>query len=368
MAKGGSSQPKSREKQVHLARHRFRKRLNRRGKHYGHSAAKYSSGEIKNPKFRLKQKPKGFRNVTLPAKLSQGTRENLERVIEICAEVRHFALDEPVKRLVVDFRDVEEIESSVALMLLAELKRCISYSSSRTYITGTYPNTDAVAQLLSDLGFFQALNVKDPEVKLLDADRTFVKLTQHRQTDAALIDRMLSLFSKEIAFDDQERKTLHLAFLECMDNVRQHAYIWKSNRPHLYKEWWMAGFIDHRQQEIHFLFYDQGLGIPYTIRKRKHRRVLDRVQHWNDADWISRALRRRESRHPSQRRGHGLKRLRRFARVSRRGTTLKIVSNYGCYVLTTDNDEHKLQMKYNLDGTLIQWSLNRASDAGVVYE
>ena len=272
------------------------------------------------------------------------------------------------KRVVVDLHRLENISAGPALMLVSEIKRCSAYSKGRATVTGTYPKSERSREILVKSGFFQAIGVKDPALPESIENRTYVKIEQRSQMEPELAYRLIECFNEMSALSKAERKTLYLAALECMDNVREHAYSLESKTPYLYKEWWLAGYANHETGDIAFIFYDQGRGIPKTIQRRKHQRVVDKLSHWSDADWIQRATRRRESRHPSKRRGHGLKRLKIFGTTTNKSGFLKVISNRGFFALGNDGGVKKSSLNTPLEGSYVEWflrSYNHRKEQGI---
>jgi hypothetical protein len=181
---------------------------------------------------------------------------------------------------------------------------------------------------------------------------------------AAVADDLLDRFCEEVPLDQDDRKRLHVALLECMDNVYQHAYAADSLVPHLYKEWWMAGYTDHEENLVSFIFFDQGAGIASTIKKRKHKRILTTLSGWTDSHWIDRAIRKPESRFSSKRRGHGLEKLKKFLERTEMTGELIVMANTGQVILAAGKMPALDTLGVAIEGTLVVWSLKGVSASG----
>lgn len=365
MSGKGRQGPNDRWRQMALSRKRGTKRQARKGKIYDPYSWSLKKHVPKpNPRIRLKGKARGTKMIEFPGEVLFGTPEEVDLAVGLISELRSSALDGSFKRIVIDHSKLERLAPEVALLLLAEIQRCEAYCRSRTKITGIYPQSHDVAELLTEIGFFDALGIKAPVLPATHKPRTYVRIERHNKATARLAHSLLECFSKEFTFDDDDRKRLHVALVECMDNVFEHAYKFSSKEPYLYKEWWLVGYADHSDSSIGFMFYDQGAGIPKTIRRRKKRRVLDRLSGWTDANWIHRAVRKQISRHRSGRRGHGLEKLKRFLdRLDVEGS-LRVLANRGdVEFFTSGKPARVVDLDRALDGTLIVWKLRGESRA-----
>ncbi|QNN46529.1 hypothetical protein H9L17_15430 [Thermomonas brevis] len=312
----------------------------------------------KNPKFHVKGKSRGKKVIEFPDSLTIESEQDVNVVVSLLGSIREAALKGHFKRIVLDHSGVRVMSPEVALMLVAEIQRCEAYCGTRTVITGTHPREHAVTELLSEIGFYEALSIKEPVLPKAYQSRTYVQVERRNKTLPKVVDSLLECFAKVFEFDDADRKRLHVALIECMDNVFEHAYDPKSHLPHLYKEWWLIGYADHQQSAIGFAFYDQGAGIPATIRKKKSERVLQKLVGWSDGQWIDRAVRRPISRHNSKRRGHGLDKLKRFLDSLGVEGSLRVIANKGDVEFSTSGGNAKVDtIEGGLNGSLIVWTL-----------
>lgn len=358
----GKRSPKDRRRQTSVARRRGERRAKRRGKIY---VPDRWTGEHKpdpNPQFKLKGKLRGSKQIDVPRNLDCTTPTDWDVLCDLLLDLRNAALKGNFKRLVLNFHDVESLAPEAAITIVAEIQRCSAFVAGRTVITGTYPASDNLNALLREVGFFKALKVKAPELAATFERRSYVQIKRQNSSDAELADELLRCFSEVFAFEAEDRKRLQVAFVECMDNVFEHAYSLRTKEPDLTREWWLAGYADQDEGTIGFLFYDQGAGIPATIRARQGDRVKSFLAGWSDSKWIQRAVTKGISRHNSKRRGHGLEKLREF--VTRldvlgpiKAGSLKVVSNTGLVVFSSDGSAMPYDIRRSLYGTLAIWQL-----------
>lgn len=359
----GLRSPRSRLAQIKVARNRGKKRAKRKSRRYNPFRVwmlTKSNDDAPNPQFKVKGKPKGELQIDVPTSLNCDTAEDWELLCAFLVKARRAALESSYKKILLNFHDVTSMAPEAAVTIVAEIQRCSAYCKGRTEITGTYPAAHDVAWLLDDVGFFKALNIKSPPFPQKFQPRSFMEIVRNHRSVAEVADRLLDCFSSVFAFDAKDRKRLHVALLECMDNVFEHAYAVGSDQPYLFKEWWLAGYADAMDGTIGFAFYDQGSGIPATIRAKKRRRMKERfanVMKWSDARWIERAVQKGVSRHSSKRRGHGLVKLRKF--VDKLGVAghLRVVANRGVATFQSDKTVQRAGLKVGLGGTLAVWQL-----------
>lgn len=361
---------------LNLALQRESARLARLGKRYNPNRLLTQHKPILNPVFRIHGRRRGTLSIVLSEDMTLSSKESSKRVLLFLEELRRAALNGPHRRLVLDFGPVKKLAPEVAVLLLAEIQRCHAYCERKTRITGTYPSEHNVKELLIEMGFFEALGVMEPALPSSRQSRTYVRVERHNRLQPRLVDDLIDCFEEQVSFTDDDRKRLRVGLVECIDNVDQHAYLPASSTPHLYKEWWLVGFADHHDGRVAFIFYDQGSGIPTTIKQKRAQRVLNKLRNWTDSDWLKRAVTKPISRLDSRRRGHGLVKLKRFIDNLESTGELRVMSNRGDFIAGSDASNFASNMELPLNGTLVIWSLegipnqpiNRRCDSDVVAE
>jgi len=352
---------------INLSRAREAHRLSRLGRTYDPERLyRKLRGRKKrfqtNPKFRIARPRNGTFRIKLPEKLNFQTAEDVQQVFMLVEHLREVALRGGYRRIVLEQDDVVELAPEVAIILLAELQRCAAYCIGRTAIGGTYPRDSRVAELLTNLGFYDAIGVPAPALPQSYDRRVFIKVESGHQTNSETIDVLLGQFEQLIHLPIADKRNLHVAILECMDNVREHAYIVSSDTPHLYREWWLVGFVDTTTKTASFIFYDQGLGIVRTVREHAKKRFARRLPLWTDARWIGRVVTKKYSRHDSKRRGHGLPKLQQFIKDAELDGSMRVLANRGEYIQISGKPSETRIHKVSAPGTMISWSLSLPPD------
>lgn len=363
MAKDGKRSPADRWYQVRIARKRGLRRSKRRYKRYSPRLPIVAHTPEINPRYERStaSKFRGTHFIHIPQRLDCEADADWEMLTSLLKEIKRAALDGHYRRVVLNFHEVQAMAPEAAVTIVAEIQRCSEYCDPRTTITGTYPASPEVASLLTDLGFFKALDIRVPALPKAFQRRSYVQIERHNSTVAEIADELLDCFSEVFPFDTEDRKRLHVALVESMDNVFEHAYLPASTDPDLVKEWWLAGYADKVEGTISFTFYDQGAGIPTTIRARKKDRLPSYVGRWTDGQWISRALSKGVSRHASKRRGHGLMKLKEFIEGLDVEGSLRVVANHGLVTFQADGSGSISNIAKDLHGTLVSWQLRGIS-------
>jgi hypothetical protein len=136
----------------------------------------------------------------------------------------------------------------------------------------------------------------------------------------------------------------------------KHAYPpdWKG---FVHNRWWLLGYRDSKTHEVSFCFYDQGLGIPKTIRTR-FKDKFGRLSA-SDSDLIVKAV--VEGHYSSTKdptRGRGLPVLKRFIDKSASGRLMIVSRSSRC--IFTKAEPITADLKKKFKGTLISWSLQKS--------
>ena len=122
------------------------------------------------------------------------------------------------------------------------------------------------------------------------------------------------------------------------------------------KQWWMLAYKNLTDREVRLCFYDQGVGIPNTIRTR----LKDRINPWrSDEDIIIDAVREGcYSRTKESTRGRGLPKLLEIIDGNEFSGDLSIYSDKSyCRFFSSDRYE-KQRIVEPVQGTLITWRLS----------
>lgn len=284
-------------------------------------------------------------------------------------ELQNIALIEK-KRLKINFDNTLTMSDEAAIILAAEVERCRSlrFIGGRPTVSGKYPLSGEIRDLLTHLGFFNHLKLVAPKVNPLKSKK-IIQIRSGIRVKAHLIEELYDLvFSQNVSLSRSIKSNLFRGLSEAMTNVAQHAYVnlprVDQKLPFLGGRWWMSCYRDDASQTLGAYLYDQGVGIPATVPYR-HAKPLQalalRLGLGNgDADMIKAAMELGRTATGEANRGKGMSDLRLL--IDHTPGELRITSGRGRYVLVNDGSslsEDIQSMKEGLRGTLVAWSFKQ---------
>ncbi len=300
----------------------------------------------------------------MPEKFSLAS--NFNAVVTATNKIRQSASQQghakkPQSKFYVDFRSIREISPSAALVLVAELDRYEIITKNKLYTVDAKKWDPKVRVLLEDMGFFGLLRVKKPKNKKI-VPQSNLKYVQFVTGEKAVGESIQSMLKRlEEAFGDLPQKIhLYSAITEAVINVVQHAYT--KDETNECAKWWLSGSYDTAEKVVTILVYDQGVGIPKTIRtenfSEKFKSALSNASH-RDAYLIELAhYLGKTTTSKKQHRGFGLgENIRHY--IEKLGNDANgvytIFSLKGKYVYQGKSEFFR--NKKPLNGTLIQWEI-----------
>lgn len=154
-----------------------------------------------------------------------------------------------------------------------------------------------------------------------------------------------------------ESRSIYNTLIECMTNTKEHAY--KKNAP--VPSWYLMALFNEKLKRVSFAFIDGGLGIPSTIRKNRHEKVIELFKKispggskLSDSDLITSALKGEfRTRTKKGYRGRGLPKIHEYAKKGLIDN-FTLVSNKG-YINIKNIEKKELSCKFI--GTLFSWDI-----------
>ena len=339
--------------QTLLQRKREKYRLSRLNVRYNPNKQARRTTRI-NPRFRPVEPVRGVEIIRAPMTLNLS--DAMEDTLEFIAKIHNSTIYGKKVYIRIDLSRVSELSPAAALVFITEIKRCIQYAGSRR-ISGLWPNDVKVMKILDDIGIFRILNIRPPTRPQYDL--SYFKIMEGVRNEGKVADALIRHFERNGKFQPIARKRLFSALIECMDNVRIHAYDRTSTNPYLQGEWWMAGYCDFEQKSVMFLFFDQGDGIPATIKEREERTLRQRII-WSESDRLRDAVTIGVSRKQGKRRGKGLPSLRGFIDELAEEGYLRVVSNHAEFTYHKKKNSESRELSTSLNGSLIAWSIRHS--------
>lgn len=278
-----------------------------------------------------------------------------EATITFFRHLRKLILEQPHRAVAMDHSSIANLSPEAGLVLIAELYRADFYAP-RCQKFGNPASAPLVGEIFQKIGYWQhfGINYNGPE----RSGRQFILQKTGRRTSGSLVKSVIAHLSEVAAFSPAEKQRLYEAFIECMDNVMNHAYPHRIRTPPvLIGQWWLLAYRDSTTKEVWLCFLDQGEGIPGTIRTRiKDLLPLFRP---DDSALIVKAVTEGSfSKHDSPTRGNGLPTLRAFVDEAQDGE-LRIMSNYAYCVFAHGKKPETKMLTQSFDGTLVVWRIRR---------
>lgn len=258
------------------------------------------------------------------------------------------------RRVILEHGPLRQITPEAALVLIAELSRVTRYAPHvklQAKFTGTDPQA---LSILKEIGYFRYFRINTADIP--SADRLFITHRTGVLTVAEVAVELVSTFLTEGHLTLARCKRLVKGLIECMQNVVHHAYKNFSGRK-LKNRWWMCGYVDEKTQELYFAFYDQGVGMPSTLRfKTRDKIQIPMLISRTDEELIIAAFHGQFSSTKLKNRGLGLPRLKKLVDEAPEGE-LFVQSKHSRVVLRPRTAATSSVTQNSLEGTLLVWQI-----------
>lgn len=266
-------------------------------------------------------------------------------------EFRRAVSGRKITSLLVDQRELVRITPAAALVLLAEMYRA-NKLYKRVSLSFVQPLANEARDLLGEIGFYdyaKTITWKNHG----GSNRRFWK---HHVGEGVRPDLAGELIHYLPRIGTKDTALLYEALVEGMQNAAEWAYMGQTR----YRSWWLLGYREDTSGELAFCFYDQGAGIPATIRTRF--RDMFPIFRPSGSELIQLAVMKgRYSRTKQKSRGRGLPTLKRFIDSAKKGELLIFSRESRCIFHASSSPECD-DYQCDLQGTLISWTLQRNAE------
>lgn len=267
----------------------------------------------------------------------------------------------PRQALTIDLRHVERMDLEAALVLTAEYHRSIQLRPGYRPLIDDKEWSPTIRAQLEMLGFYSLVGAsgRTGEVALGESDQKFLEFTSGALVDpdvaADLIDRLHAVAGRTPAKED-----VFPVLVEAIGNAKQHAY--PPDRaadivPNVGK-WWVTAAYDQARQQFLFVVYDQGVGIPGTLPKKRFWEAIQELcpAEYSDADVIAGAIQYGRTSTNLAGRGNGLWHICNIV-TELPGSSVLILSGKGEVVYNSDGTNQRTRFRNPFCGTLVKWTL-----------
>lgn len=305
-----------------------------------------------------KRKRKDYRqsNLTIVFPAQFDLVQNPVEGVRFFDELRDAILNKPSRRININHETIQQVSPASGIVLIAELFRAHAYAP-RCIKKGNLPRNPEVAELFEKIGYWKYFGVQYRGKT--QSNRQFMIHKTGNKTIPTLVMEMILHFREAVRFTTSEEKSLYVALIECLDNVMNHAYPYRKvyRPPCLRHQWWVLAYRDSLTHEVCVCFYDQGVGIPQTIRRRADAQLL--LIEDSDGDLVIKAVvEGHYSRHLRTTRGTGLPSLKYFIDEAKSGELVIVTDSVMC-TFPHSGQPLSLVLPKPFPGTLIQWRMQR---------
>jgi hypothetical protein len=263
------------------------------------------------------------------------------------------------KSVFVDHSQLRRLTPEAGLVLVAEMYRsCELFRECRKICS--LPEDSQVRDLLGEVGYYKYFRGGEKLWSPSPQQRGhFLTHQKGTRLEPTVVKSLMLHFASAATLEKEMSSALYEALIECMNNVLEHAYPDHVPYADRYRLWWILSYVDPTSRKISFCFFDQGIGIPRTIRTR-----------FRDAPWLgplarsdselvqTAVIRGGYSSTKLASKGRGLPTLKRFIDTAPDGE-LSIVAHKSICTFHTGRSAMRSDEKIALPGTLIAWNIRQ---------
>ena len=198
-----------------------------------------------------------------------------------------------------DMSKIQELTPDAILYLQSQLEDFIEAHPKRK-IHGNLPENSEAANLLIESGFFNYVTSRH---NVSSKNKNILQMQYGIQVKPPIAKKVVAFVRSCLGLLRLETSPIYTTIIELMKNTFQHAYDTTTN---FSRRWWLIAVHLPESASVSFSFLDNGMGIPYTIKKKFSERLTSYIVD-RDAELIASTL-RGEFRTRTQRgyRGNGL--------------------------------------------------------------
>ena len=292
--------------------------------------------------------------------------DNYDETVAVILSIREHGLRRN-RRVLLHFTQVEVIDPAAALVLVAEIFRVRNLRSYDT-VTGSYPRSRFIYELLREMGFYELLDIQErrdlPEAELDPGRPVFLRFSSSNRVDSELVDRLVSVVEQHLfKMNEIARGRLVAAIIEAMNNTLDHAHPIKIANETMPNRWWISASVDLVEREVMVMLFDQGVGIPATLEPTTYERIRARLRgaitlksiasEPSDGEMILAATELHRTGTGREGRGRGFRNMKQFVDVCADGE-LRVLSNRGRYSYMREAEAFDDETE-SIGGTVIEW-------------
>ncbi|MEM6674308.1 MAG: ATP-binding protein [Planctomycetota bacterium] len=166
-------------------------------------------------------------------------------------------------KIYIDLSEVTSVRQGAVMALIAALQNAKD-NGRRPSIRGNWPKSDQCTSFLVQSGFLEYLYSVPRQHS---SDSLFFPISSGHDSGNDIARALTDFYIRHAVAGEVSltRHRLYGALIECMTNTKNHAF---TNVEGKRCRWWVTAHFDKPAGRIRFTFFDNGLGIPTTVRQR----------------------------------------------------------------------------------------------------
>lgn len=301
---------------------------------------------------------KSSQTVYLPKVISVSDMKQRKIFLDKLAQIKLFASQQHVNRLVLDLKNIQELHPCGTLLFIAELDCLLNDPLIANKIQGRYPSNQRVEELFQHVGVIEKLKLVERIKEIKDNN---VKPWMYGTSKTSNGEDIANALPRLV--DENMNRELSLCvttgIAEAIANAEEHAYPQEPNCTSKLKNWWF--FVKIEDDELSVVICDLGTGIPKTLpitwREEFIAATQNIVNRVKDGKCIELALKIGKTRSKQDHRGKGLADILKIVEEHEVGM-LTIFSNRGVYSRSATLSKPSKPVrstKESIRGTIVQW-------------
>ena len=254
----------------------------------------------------------------------------------------------------IDMKNIKLISSDALMYLLTIIQNTRGKRMLPINWNGNFPEDQEVKEYLKRSGFLRYMKTSSENIVQVD-DNIQIKYGEgfnyiQNNIENDIRKEIIDFSCIKLKKDKREINYLMTILTEMITNIIDHAYQKKDMFRH---EWYI--FVENKEDKITYIFMDNGLGIPNTIRKNIFEKIVETFNAENEYKYIETALSgiQKRSETGKRERGNGLPSIYEQY-LNKKIENFVIISNKAYY-----SEKEKYDLSEELNGTVFYWEIKK---------
>ena len=244
-----------------------------------------------------------------------------------------------------DFSNIEKVTPDALLYMMLHIENIDDSKINNIDIGGILPKKKECKKLFQKSGFIEQINSR--ELNLKDIDKDILTIRVGNKTESKIAQEVVKHVREWLKVERKETKSIYNILIESMTNTHNHAY--KNHNKE--DKWYLMAY--NYDNEVHFVFLDNGYGIPSTLKTK----LIDYISgiKYSDNKLVMSALTGKELRSQTGevKRGKGLPKI--YEHSKEDNIKELIIITNKAFVNCKTNQIKNINTSFK--GTLISWKI-----------